>query len=326
MRTIFSCFNSIMVHQKRFLTHRTSLLNLSRHKVITSVFAILMAITFTCQDVIYSADQWLKSEPQGTQNMSDIDTLLQVNNEAVDRLLFDYRRNLTVIPDTINQVKALEGSIAIPNASGSIVRWRRTTSTTTITWSDIDTGAEASSTQYYVYATADTDITGMVFKISASSSAPSGATYYRKVGYFYNDSSGNIVNVGNIKGGDVSNAMTVSLANFSDTVNASYTTMTGATAQFVSSGRPILIIFRGNFTLNATDRQVIYATHINGTEYTKGSEYAYGSQGVSISHIETLASGVYTIDIRHKQGSPAATSVAQDSGAGSVATLSIIEL
>ena len=60
-----------------------------------------------------------------------------------------------------------------------------------------------------MYAVADTDATTCTFLISTSSSAPTGATYYRKIGYFYNNSDGDITNVGNIKGGDAGNIVSV---------------------------------------------------------------------------------------------------------------------
>ena len=69
---------------------------------------------------------------------------------------------------------------------------RQNTTATTVTWADIDTGAEAASTTYYVYAVADADATTATFMISANSSTPTGATYYKRIGSFYNDSSSNI--------------------------------------------------------------------------------------------------------------------------------------
>lgn len=143
----------------------------------------------------FAADQWDTTDPAGSSNASDIDTNIIANNEALDRALIRYRRGLGVNYSTAATLSVLAGEIAIPDSSDGTVRWRRTTAATSVGWSDIDTGAEASSTTYYVYATADTDITGMVFKISASSSAPSGSTYYRNIATFYNNSSSNIERV-----------------------------------------------------------------------------------------------------------------------------------
>jgi hypothetical protein len=95
----------------------------------------------------------------------------------------------------------LPGEIAISNAAGTVTKWRSTTSNSTITWSLIDTGSEETSTSYNLFATADTDVTGMVFSVSKSS-APSGSTYYRKIATFYNDASGNITDVKSLRPDD----------------------------------------------------------------------------------------------------------------------------
>ena len=144
----------------------------------------------------FSADQWDKAKPAGSDNRSDIDTIIQTNNSALDRLLSNYRRGLGVNFTNANTLSVLPGELTISNASGSLRKLRYITSATPVTWSDIDTGSEATSTTYYLYATADTDITGMIFKISANSSAPqNGSTYYRVIAQFYNDSTGSITNL-----------------------------------------------------------------------------------------------------------------------------------
>src|SRR3990167_10869611 len=164
--------------------------NMKKFLGIIAVLALVLQ-----PSVAYSADQWAKGQPAGTANLSDIDTLIQTNNAALDRLVNGTKRGLGLKYATASTLTVLPGEIAIPNAAVSTVRCRETTSNTTITWADIDTGAEANSTTYYVYATADTDVTDMVFKISTSSSAPSSTTYYRVIGQFYNNSSGNIESV-----------------------------------------------------------------------------------------------------------------------------------
>lgn len=118
----------------------------------------------------------------------------QSYNESLKNLLKNYLAGCKVISDTVSQIIVEAGEIAIPDASGNI-RWRRNTSDTTVTWADIDTGSEASSTRYYVYAVADSSGTEFTILISTSASAPSGATYYRKIGSFYNNSSSNIEDV-----------------------------------------------------------------------------------------------------------------------------------
>ena len=159
------------------------------------LFGFILVFGILFQAPVYSADQWDESQVAGTRNASDIDAYMIVNNEALDRVNRYLKFGMGMNYATAATLTVLTGSIAIPNAGATTIRWRSNTASTSVGWSDIDTGAEASSTTYYVYATADTDITGMVFKISASSSAPSGSTYYRSIGQFYNDSSSNITDV-----------------------------------------------------------------------------------------------------------------------------------
>jgi hypothetical protein len=82
----------------------------------------------------------------------------------------------------------------VSNAAGTVRLMLANAAATSVTFTDIDTGAEAASTTYYVYAigsaTTDTEFT---VKISASATAPTGVTYYKKIGSFYNDASSNIV-------------------------------------------------------------------------------------------------------------------------------------
>lgn len=149
------------------------------------------------------ADQWDKDKPAGSDLVSDIDTLIQANNEALDRLLIGYRNNVVVRADTTSQIKIGTGEIAIPNAGGTIVRYRRNTAEVTATAaSDLDSGTTfTNSTAYYVYATADVDETSFRVKLSESSTAPGSITYFRKIGSFFVDSSGFITSVGNTSSG-----------------------------------------------------------------------------------------------------------------------------
>lgn len=142
----------------------------------------------------FGASQWSKLEPVGTRNASDIDYwVATINNEAQDRLLYDYIHGCDVYYIAAGSVGIATGEIAIPNAGGTIVRYRRNTSAVTLDWTDLDTGSEANSTQYYVYAVADTDATTFTGVISANATSPQGGeTYYRKIGSFYNNSGGDV--------------------------------------------------------------------------------------------------------------------------------------
>lgn len=266
------------------------------------VFALFLAVGLFAQPA-YAVDQWAKTAPAGSAAAADIDSLVQTNNGALDRMVIDYRKGAAVIVDSVATVGVLAGELAIPNSDGSVVRYRRNTATTSVTWSNIDTGAETSATQYYIYAVADTDATTFTVQISASSSAPSGGTYYRKIGYFYNDASGDIVNVGNVAGGDVSNSVTEIGASDITTTSSSYANMTGMSINFIGSGRPVRIIFNGGFDTVGTNTQVAVELTVDGTQKMAGISGGASGQDNQIPVIweGVLSSGAHTIAANWKR-------------------------
>lgn len=248
----------------------------------------------------YGASQWSKNGPLGTSAVADLDyNIATVNNEALDRLVSNYRRDCTVSPNSVSTLSVLAGELVIPNSDASVIRWRKNTTTTTVTWSDIDAGVEAPSTQYYIWAIADSDATTFTLKISTSASAPTGATYYRKIGYFYNNSSSNIVSVGNIKGGDVSNAITVNGTSDISSASASLTDMTDMVIYFVSSGRPSGILF--DASIRGTPSPTISVSiDIDGTDYrtTQVDLDNQYNESVPIHWLGPLTAGAHTIKIK----------------------------
>lgn len=154
-----------------------------------------MFLSTTC----FGASQWDVTAPAGTSYASDLDTNIITNFEAQDRLLIGYRKGCEVIPSTVATLSVGAGELALPNSGGTVTRYRRNTTATAVTWSNIDTGAEAASTTYYVWGIADTDATTFTVKISTSGTAPTSSTYYALLGTFYNDASSNITNVDNYR-------------------------------------------------------------------------------------------------------------------------------
>lgn len=135
----------------------------------------------------------------GASAAADIDT--NTFNSIVtplDSLLANYKQGIILTYDSASQITATAGSVTVSNASGAVRLMLKNTTSTTVTWADIDTGAEASGTTYYVYAiAASISSTAATFKISASSTSPSGATYYKRIGSFLNDASSNITTIDN---------------------------------------------------------------------------------------------------------------------------------
>lgn len=159
---------------------------------------LALSIIFLLTGNIYAAVEWNKLEPLGSRNISDLDYYIQNNQSALDRVLANY--NTVVLSyNSASQLTASPGEVVCSNSDGSVRKMRQNTTSTTITWANIDTGAEAASTQYYVYANCDADATTATFKISGNSTTPTGLTYYKKIGQFYNDGSSNITNLYNSK-------------------------------------------------------------------------------------------------------------------------------
>lgn len=154
--------------------------------------ALLLILLLCLSSASFAADEWNKLVPLDSDSVSDYPTDAQVNNEAVDRLLSNHRQLMLLSFASNSTITVGPGEIVCSNLVGDVRKFRKNTSSTTLAWTDIDTGSEASSTTYYVYAVCDADATTATFKISASGTAPSGATYYKRIGTFYNDSNSNI--------------------------------------------------------------------------------------------------------------------------------------
>lgn len=161
-------------------------------KILKSLFAGLFVVSFLFT-YSFAADQWDKLLPDDEDsNAADIGTIIQVNNGALDRILAGYREGCAIVYASASTLTVGSGELVLSNAGADVRRFRRNTSNTTVTWANLDSGGENISTTYYVWAIADTDVETFTIKISTSSSAPGSSTYYRRLGYFYNDASGNI--------------------------------------------------------------------------------------------------------------------------------------
>lgn len=192
----------------------------------------------------WTANEWRNTLGSGFIDgdvvyFNDIDT--EFNDhilEPLDRLLINSRFGMKLTYSSGSTLVVGTGSIVCTNAGGTINKIRRNTSTTNVTFSDIDTGSEAPSTQYYLYSNCDADATTATFKISTSASAPSGLTYYRKMGSFYNNVSSDMEQITNdddsvsIVTGTVSNGATISLPSGYSQSECNWTVAVGAITHF----------------------------------------------------------------------------------------------
>lgn len=140
----------------------------------------------------YASDQWTVGTPSSSANVSDYPAQALTNNGVIDRLLSYYRAKQALLYKNASTVTVSAGEISCTNSSTGVHVWRQNASGTDVTFSDLDTGSEASSTTYYVYANCDANAATNTYKISINPTTPTGVTSYRLVGSFYNDASNNI--------------------------------------------------------------------------------------------------------------------------------------
>ena len=162
-------------------------------KKLCIVLAILMMASFA-----YATVQWRdgtgEETPLGSINPGTIDDAIYDNVVApLDNFVAGGRFGCKLSYASASTVTVGAGSVVCSNTAGTVRLMARNAAATTVTWSNIDTGSEAASTTYYVYAimSAVSDTTFTV-SISTSSSAPSGVSYYQRLGYFTNDADSDI--------------------------------------------------------------------------------------------------------------------------------------
>jgi len=159
------------------------------------LFLVILALSIIgCQvKNCYAANEWRAGTGAntilGSISPSDIDSDSYEDIVApLDRLLAGYRKDCDVAYSSASAITVGTGEVVCSNSAGSIRKFRRNTSSTTVTFANLDTGSEVENT-YYVYANGDADATTFTCVVSLSSSAPTGVTYYKRLGYFTNNSS-----------------------------------------------------------------------------------------------------------------------------------------
>ena len=159
---------------------------MNKRKVIFGLVAIGIMLLMSLAPLIgHTASEWDKDIILGTDSPATIDDNLLIQFEAVDRLLSNYKVGCALSYTSATTISVAAGEVVCSNSAGTVRKFRSNTSATAVTFANIDTGAEAASTTYFVYALADADATTFTISISLSSSAPTGATYYKKIGSFY---------------------------------------------------------------------------------------------------------------------------------------------
>ncbi len=196
-RTSFSTLKFRLMSFKTFITNNT----LFKHSF--SLFVLIIAFNIiSCQSICYAA-QWRHSTGEstilGSESAADIDSASYNDIVApLDRLLSNYRLNCQIVYASASTLTVQSGAVTLSNSDGTIRLMQKNSADTTVSWSNLDTGSEAASSTYYLWAFVSTATdTDFSVCISTSSTTPSGKTYYRRLGSFYNDSSSNITNITN---------------------------------------------------------------------------------------------------------------------------------
>lgn len=251
------------------------------------IFLAILLVNFIALNLSYGASQWDGTEPSGTSSPSDLDTYIATNNNAsLERVFSNWRHGCICYLDGTS-VKVGAGELWI--GEGTDINLRAITSALTVTTTAAVTGYN------YIYANADTDATTFTVSISAG-------TDYRKIGYFYQNASGTIVNVGNI-GGNVGNKMKVTGTTDITTVATDYEDMTDMVVYFYSNGGPAKITFSTPIASSASAIQIYTAIYIDNTLKTyKMTTNPSVSTGISVNvdWLEFLSVGTHTIKVKWK--------------------------
>lgn len=160
---------------------------------------LLTILLLTIVSPAWAVTQWTKAIPATGDNLTAWPAAVTAQWSIMDTLFSNYRQLMPIVYKNSTTATVNSGEIVVSNVSGSLRLFLQNTSNTDITVSNLDTGSSFSnSTTYYVYAGTSTNTdSAATFYISLSSSAPAGVTYYKRLGNFTTDSSGNIAGVFN---------------------------------------------------------------------------------------------------------------------------------
>ena len=249
-------------------------------KYVLSII-LLILIPSLC----FGSNQWRNGTGEdvilGTEEINDIDKISFENIvDPLDRLNANYNQGSTIVYNSSTTIDVTAGSITCSESDGSNKTMRQNTSTVNATFAgNLDTGAEANSTTYTIFADCDTDATTFIVKISASSSAPTGVTSFANLGNFFNNSSGDIdrtkvyqVPFGYLKSDSTGRGLVTDVRDFGSSAS-SYTAKTGADLKVVFGAITVAgdtTTSLSNLPFTSSSTWVITCS-IKGTDVTLGN-------------------------------------------------------
>lgn len=230
------------------------------------------------------------------------------------RVYTDYRTGCIVSYESATTVSVSRGEIEL-GSSTSAGKRRNTLSITLDITTDLDTGSEAASTQYFVWVYPDSDNeTNFLGKISVSSSDATGITNERLLGHFWNDASSNISgsSVGCYKGDGSGVPNIVKRVGLDDITTTSLTAvpLPEMDIRFRSSGRPVKIEFFA--PISDVDQDAEFALSIDNV-WAEGLKTQFkdaGGEGtgtVGLIWMDYLPAGSHVAQIKWRNFSGAGT-------------------
>jgi len=169
------------------------------------LFLILAIFSFSLLSHSADIDDWIKGD--GTDAVEDGDNPGTIDNsitdylqDPLDRLLSTYINGCTLTRTSATVITVSAGEVCCANGAGTIHRFRKNTSTTTMTITEsgasgLDSGSsEGASTWYSIYAVADAEATTFTVIAAEDGAALSDVTYYKYLGSVYNDDGQDLAN------------------------------------------------------------------------------------------------------------------------------------
>lgn len=153
----------------------------------------------------FAINDWIRGD--GTDSVKGADSpsdnpanLTNYMQDPLDRLLSHYIYQCTLTRTSATIITVSAGEVVCSNGADTIKRFRKNTTTTTMTITTsgvggLDSGSsEKVSTWYDIYAVADANATTFTVIAAEQGVALSDVTYYRYIGSVYNDSSSDLLN------------------------------------------------------------------------------------------------------------------------------------
>ena len=273
------------------------------------IFGILFVLMLISTQV-FGANQWREGTGAdsilGTEAGADIDAVSFQNIvDPLDRVLAKHRQGCKIKYLSASTLTVEAGEVVLSNTAGTIRLFQQNTSDTTVGWANIDGGIEGASVQYYIYAyqNAATDADFDIF-ISTSSTAPTGGTYYRRLGSFYNNADGDIEMISNDDNiGNQSKQVIGSGA--ATTTSGVYVDMTSMSITMTTGANPCLVLFSTVILNNTVGKKTYIIVDIDGTDKATSERFknqtnvSYQSP-ISTSWLEEMTAGSHTFKIQWK--------------------------